>query len=589
MKKTYKKGIGGILLSSWLVICALFTGCDFFTIPSPAFYNLDMEAEIGETAMPYSWGYSNKDGYTIRLMDNPEGKGKCLRIFCEKPNRRFEKNDSLANNIFYIKLPEDLVQGKKLEIKAKVRTKAVTQHAGLFIYTMEGDSLLQEAYDPQSRMRATRKWDKISLETNVDQRATNIFIGGIMRGRGTAWFDDFEIRIDGKRLKDADRPSPPTPAEVEWLRKYILPIRSVDPDEPADDLAPLIEKLKDAQVVALGGSAFGSSENYRMRHRIIRALAEQEGFNMLALNALVSAAPQLNAYTIDRKGDLFLWGLGQGNWERKDFQDLINWIREFNKEHPPIYISGYENYNYRNHLVLLEFCIKHFLGESDPSLSLVDEVKTYINLKYNPEHKEETGLKEKEKQIIISLREVSTRILNKLDEPRERDYFLRRCYLLEQSIGNQFMHHKSRAENILWDMRNRPDSRVILWGGNEVKKSGRNSLAECLSREGVDYLSVGFAFYGGKYSSDVQTTAIDAYPGTYEYYFHQLDEPCFMIDLRDIRQDTSPEGRKFNQTALFREMNGMNITTEFIHTQLTADYDILIFIDQSTGLKHLRY
>ncbi len=64
---------------------------------------------------------------------------------------------------------------------------------------------------------------------------------------------------------------------------------------------------------------------------------------------------------------------------------------------------------------------------------------------------------------------------------------------------------------------------------------------------GDKFLSIGFAFYDGTYYTHGQQrtdiyNALPAYPGTCEYCFHQLGEPCFMIDLREIRKDTSKKG-----------------------------------------------
>ncbi len=96
----------------------------------------------------------------------------------------------------------------------------------------------------------------------------------MVSGEGTAWFDDFELFVDGKKFFDLEpRLTEPTLQELTWLKKYIYPLNTVDPDAPDHkDLAVLGGLVGSAQVVALEKLRTVRVEIFKLKHRIIRFL-----------------------------------------------------------------------------------------------------------------------------------------------------------------------------------------------------------------------------------------------------------------------------------------------------------------------------
>ncbi|MEV0705545.1 erythromycin esterase family protein [Saccharopolyspora sp. NPDC050389] len=78
-----------------------------------------------------------------------------------------------------------------------------------------------------------------------------------------------------------------------WVRDRAVRA-SLDPDAPLDDLEPLRDVIGDARVVGIGESTHHASEFYRLRHRLLRFLAERCGFT-----AYVFEAPFTEAHVID--------------------------------------------------------------------------------------------------------------------------------------------------------------------------------------------------------------------------------------------------------------------------------------------------
>src|SRR5204862_4275690 len=58
----------------------------------------------------------------------------------------------------------------------------------------------------------------------------------------------------------------------------------------------LLERIGDARVVLLGEASHGTSEFYRMRDRITRALITEKGFNFVAVEADWPDAARLDHY-----------------------------------------------------------------------------------------------------------------------------------------------------------------------------------------------------------------------------------------------------------------------------------------------------
>ncbi|MEU2791707.1 erythromycin esterase family protein [Streptomyces sp. NPDC007100] len=63
----------------------------------------------------------------------------------------------------------------------------------------------------------------------------------------------------------------------------VLPLRTLDPTGPWEDLGWLDEVIGDARVVAIGESAHYNREFFQLRHRLLRYLVERHGFGAYAM------------------------------------------------------------------------------------------------------------------------------------------------------------------------------------------------------------------------------------------------------------------------------------------------------------------
>lgn len=110
--------------------------------------------------------------------------------------------------------------------------------------------------------------------------------------------------------------------------------------EPLDriegaDFGPLLDRIGNARLVLIGEATHGTSEFYRIRAEITKALIQQRGFNFVAVEADWPDAARINAFVqrrdsrSSRQWEAFsrfpTW-----MWRNQEVLDFINWLREFN-------------------------------------------------------------------------------------------------------------------------------------------------------------------------------------------------------------------------------------------------------------------
>lgn len=100
-------------------------------------------------------------------------------------------------------------KGKSITLEGYMKIENVTNFAGLLLrIDGEGGSLAFDNMQKQN-VNGTKDWQKYSITLPYFNEAKNIFVAGILQGEGTAWFDNFTLKIDGKdvqTLKEQEKP-----------------------------------------------------------------------------------------------------------------------------------------------------------------------------------------------------------------------------------------------------------------------------------------------------------------------------------------------------------------------------------------------
>ncbi|KOX18003.1 erythromycin esterase [Saccharothrix sp. NRRL B-16348] len=114
----------------------------------------------------------------------------------------------------------------------------------------------------------------------------------------------------------------------------VIPLRTLDPAQPLDDLEWLDEAIGDARVVAIGESAHYNREAYQLRHRLLRYLVERHGFSAYAMETGFAEGRLTDSWVRggdDRLGHVMANGVTSlmGLWTQMGAH--LEWMRQHNR------------------------------------------------------------------------------------------------------------------------------------------------------------------------------------------------------------------------------------------------------------------
>ena len=154
-------------------------------------FNLGFENQKEEKSLSdgwFKWGT-----YELTITDSSHSGKKSGKITSDQTGGSF---GSIAYNI------PAKYESKEIRLEGYMKIKNVENgYAGLLLrIDSKGSSL---AFDNMQNQNITgsKDWQKYSITLNYPEGADEIFIAGILVGKGEAWFDDFTLYIDGKNVE----------------------------------------------------------------------------------------------------------------------------------------------------------------------------------------------------------------------------------------------------------------------------------------------------------------------------------------------------------------------------------------------------
>ncbi|WP_299531210.1 S41 family peptidase [Ulvibacterium sp.] len=154
-------------------------------------FNLGFENQKDEKSISdgwFKWG-----SYELTIDENAHSGKKSGKITSDSTGNSF-------GSIAY-KIPANY-EGKTIKLEGFMKTKNVKYgFAGLLLRVDgNGNSLAFDNMQNQN-ITGTKDWQKYTITLNYPEGAENIYIAGILSGKGEAWFDDFVLSIDGKSVQ----------------------------------------------------------------------------------------------------------------------------------------------------------------------------------------------------------------------------------------------------------------------------------------------------------------------------------------------------------------------------------------------------
>ncbi|QSS96569.1 S41 family peptidase [Psychroflexus sp. ALD_RP9] len=172
-------------------------------------YNLGFEKHTDENTLAddwFKWGF-----YDLTIDKNAHSGKKSGKITSGQEGNSF-------GSIAY-KIPANF-KGKKIRLEGFMKIKEVKNGFAGLLLRIDGNGGTLAFNNMQSQnITGTRDWKKYSITLNYPKEAENIFIAGILSGKGEAWFDDFVLSIDDhdvQTLKEVEKKLPKAKLDKEF-------------------------------------------------------------------------------------------------------------------------------------------------------------------------------------------------------------------------------------------------------------------------------------------------------------------------------------------------------------------------------------
>ena len=162
----------------------------FSQIQAPVF-NLDFEKHSKNEDLPIDWIKWGEYDLIIDSTNAVSGKNALLID---------SKNGESFGCIAY-KLPANF-KGKKITLEGYMKYENATDgFVGLLIrMDKDGQSVGFDNMQSQ-KLQGTSEWKKHKVTIDFKENADEIYVAGILVGKGKAWFDNFKVTIDGKPIE----------------------------------------------------------------------------------------------------------------------------------------------------------------------------------------------------------------------------------------------------------------------------------------------------------------------------------------------------------------------------------------------------
>jgi erythromycin esterase len=559
--------------------------------------NLGFEAvSAANPGAPAGW-YVGGQGYQV-VLDTaaPFAGARSLRI------RPRDVPEGRAFGVATSSVSARPAAGKTVRLRGYIRTEGIAQgYAGLWLRTDAADGRRLALENMGTRgVTGTTPWVAYEITVPVDTAAVTIVFGVLHPGDGTAWFDSLAIDVDGRPLGDDASPAwAPTAAQQTWVRRNAIPLAGVDAAVPMADLQPLHAILGDARVVALGEGTHGTSEFFRMKHRLTEFLAG-EGFTVFAIEANMPEARRLNDYVLTGRGDpaALLAGMYFWTWNTREVFALIEWMRVYNASG-----SGrmeFWGFDLQTPDVAMD-SVRTFVVRTDPGFAAA------LDTAYGAVRRAAAEVRAGRFSATAPAlwRDGAARVLSHL-EAQQRVYaaalgdttqvawavqyariVLQGAGAAARGMPGAAPRDSSMAANVRWMLAHQPaGTKAVLWAHNGHVQRAEGSMGGYLDAAyGPAMRVVGFALGEGDYTG-VGGRGLTSYPaeapppGSVESVLRAAGMPRLALDLRAAAR--SPDGGWLAEPHDFRSIGAGALDRAFFPTPVAKRFDVLVYVDRTT-------
>lgn len=379
-----------------------------------------------------------------------------------------------------------------------------------------------------------------------------------------------------------------------------------------------LRRVGDARVVLLGEASHGTSEFYRMRARLTRALVEQKGFNIVAVEADWPDGRLLDDFASGRADDLNSWHsqsrFPHWMWRNQEMVDFITWLRRHNETHTgKVGFYGLDLYSLQASIrKVLDFLDVHHPEaaqlarhryacltpwQADPA-AYGRAVLTNLYKKCEPAVVERllAAMPRQNGQDEHLDALMNSRVVKNAEE-----YYRVMYYGSAESWNLRDQHMFDVLEHLL---RRDPKARAVVWEHNshlgdaratEMSMRGEHNLGQ-LARQAWSVYSVGFGTHTGEVACATHwdgemeiKKVVPSHARSFERLFHNTGLARFSLPLRQA----SPGLRKQLSFPRLERAIGViyrpesELASHYFHADLSRQFDEYIWFDETRAVAAL--
>ncbi len=226
-------------------------------------------------------------------------------------------------------------KGDSVKLVGSIKTENVRKGFAGLVMRVDGFNK-SYAFDNSSsrQISGTNDWMRYSITLPLIKNAWQVVVGGMVTGKGTAWFDDFEVFIDGVNIENLKE----QPLNLTYISKISDSLKHIFEGSKKEiefntdtntirGLKPLIDKVGDKKIVSIGEDTHGTSEFYKLRIALTKSLIKEKGFKTLVLenpyDDVELLFAELKSGNLEELMKKHLFSI----YQTEEMKDFLTWLR----------------------------------------------------------------------------------------------------------------------------------------------------------------------------------------------------------------------------------------------------------------------
>lgn len=400
-----------------------------------------------------------------------------------------------------------------------------------------------------------------------------------------------------------------------------------------EGVAPIVDAIGDAHIVLIGEASHGTDEFYRIRADITAALIEQNGFNLVAVEADWPDAYRVNRWVRHASMDTdarealgsFL-RFPRWMWRNEAVVEFITWLHRHNRKLPAERRVGFYGLDLYSLHASIEAVLR-YLAKVDPEGERQARQR-YACFDHFQEDTHAYGYaatvglsrscEDEAVSQLLELRRRASDYASRDGQVAADDYFFaeqnaRLVRNAEEYYRAMFggrvhswnlrdTHMMETLEALLdWTTQHGPNARAVVWAHNshlgdaratQMGEHGELNLGQLVrERFGDRACLVGFSTHSGTVTAARDWDALveqrrvrPSLQGSYERLFHDTGLGRFLVDLRH-----EPVRGLLTPSRLERAIGVIYLpeterASHYFRAQLSRQFDLMIHVDETHAL-----